>query len=301
MKHIPVFCATDDNYAAFASVMMVSVLTHTKSFIDFYVMDGGISSKSKRWIKKDLKPYPNHEVHYVDMKNYDLSRFPNLKHYSTNTFSRYFIPEIAKEYNKIIYLDVDIVVKKDIKLLFDQPLGNYALGAVLEDFYAGNYTTLKEHIWPKYNGGDHYFNAGVLLLDIPKLIKMKFTEKTIELTNTLADKLNCADQDVLNILFENNFQVLDYQFNYMPDHSYMLYTKHPEIGRVDPVIIHYTAAKPWKAVSIASEDFDAVFHNSCFFLSTWRKYHVTRSTTSYYVFGIPVVSITKRHAKRKKV
>ena len=36
-EHIPVFCATDENYAPFASIMMKSVLMHTDSVIDFYI------------------------------------------------------------------------------------------------------------------------------------------------------------------------------------------------------------------------------------------------------------------------
>ena len=30
-------------------------------------------------------------------------------------------------------------------------------------------------------------------------------------------------------MFENNFKVLDYRFNYMPDHFYLLKKKHPDI------------------------------------------------------------------------
>ena len=86
-NHIPVFCATDENYAPFASLMMKSVLMHTNSFIDFYIMDEGIKEKTKKLIKKDLKQYPNKKLHFVDMSKYSLNRFPDLAYYSLNTFS----------------------------------------------------------------------------------------------------------------------------------------------------------------------------------------------------------------------
>lgn len=43
MKNIPVFLASDDNYAPFLATTAYSVLSNTKSFIDFYVLDGGIT------------------------------------------------------------------------------------------------------------------------------------------------------------------------------------------------------------------------------------------------------------------
>ena len=71
---------------------------------------------------------------------------------------------------KILYIDVDVIIKDDIAELYNQNLGKYSVGAVLEDFYAGNYSTLKNKIWPAYQGKDRYFNAGVMLLDIQKFI-----------------------------------------------------------------------------------------------------------------------------------
>ena len=228
------------------------------------------------------------------MKKFDLNRFPNIRHYSLNTFSRYFIPELFSNLERVLYMDVDIIVKKDIAELYYQDMENYAIAAVLEDFYAENYTILKKRIWPQYQGKDHYFNAGVLLLDVQKLTKMDFTNKTVELTIQLFHKLSCPDQDVLNILFENNFKILDYRFNYMPDHIYLLKSKHPEIETVDPVVIHYTSEKPWKEVSSASDDFNEVMHQSVFKTRIQKNYH-TKSTLRFFLFGnYPLFSWRKR-------
>ena len=263
-QSIPVFLACDDNYAPFLCTTMYSMLLHTKSKIDFYVMDGGISQESKELITESLKKFKHKHIKYIDMSQFDLSRFPNLRHYSLNTFSRYFIPELMPDLGKIIYIDVDVIVKDDIAELYKQKLGKYMVGAVLEDFYAGNYTKLKEKIWPLYKGGDHYFNAGVLLLDVQKMIKTKCSEKLVDLTVKLFDKLNCPDQDVFNIIFDGNFKVLDYRYNFMPDHWDRLQAKHPEITTVDPLVIHYTGKKPWKAKSARSADFDEILKQTKF-------------------------------------
>ncbi len=283
-EKIPLICATDENYAPFASIMMKSVLMHTKSFIDFYVLDGGIKDKTKKLIQEDLKKYSNHELHFVDMSKFNLSKFPSIHHYSVNAFSRYFIPLILHDYKKVLYMDVDIIVRRDITELYQQNMDNFPIAAVLEDFYEGNYTYLKQYIWPKYTAGDRYFNSGVLLMDIQKLNKMNFTEKAIQLTCQIYDRLNTADQDIFNILFENNFKILDYRFNYMPDHITFLKEKHPEITSINPVVLHYTARKPWKAKSCASEDFEKVLNQSVFMEKVVSKYK-TYECLTYYLFG----------------
>ena len=175
-NNIPIFLACDDNYAPFLCTTIYSILEHTTSFIDFYVMDGGISQNNKIMIKNNLKSFKNYTIKYFNMSTFDVSKFPNVKHYSLNTFFRYFIPQLVPNLKKVLYLDVDIIVKKDIAFLYNQNLERYPLGAVLEDFYPNNYQNLKHKIYPQYKGGEHYFNAGVLLIDVQKFIKNSYSE-----------------------------------------------------------------------------------------------------------------------------
>lgn len=268
---IPIFLASDDNYAPFVATTMFSILENTKSQINFYVLDGGISSNSKKLIKASLKSFQNYSVEYINMSGYDLGKFPNLRHYSLNTFSRYFIPKIKPDFGKILYMDVDIIVKSDIAKLYEHDLGDYPLGAVLEDFYVGNYTYLKEKIYPEYKGGSNYFNAGVLLINVQKFIQNNYSQKCIDLTIELEDKLSCPDQDVFNIIFENNFKILDYKYNFMPDHFKYLKELHPnraEQIKQDAVILHYTDQKPWFNSSVANEDFWHIANRTEFFKKT---------------------------------
>lgn len=285
-QNIPIFLSCDDNYAPFLGTTMYSILENTKSFISFYVLDGGIAEESKKLINESLKNFSNYTLKYADMSSFGLERFPNIKHYSLNTFSRYFIPEIAPDLGKVIYMDVDIIVNGDIAELYNQELGEYPLAAVLEDFYAGNYTALKEKVYPDYSGKDIYFNAGVLLLDVQKFIQNKYSRKLVDLTIKLQDKLCCPDQDVLNILFEKNFKVLDYKYNFMPDLFPLLQEKHPEIQKVKPLLIHYVVQKPWKDVSIMSSAFDEILSKTAFAKVVEQKFGIITSVKTYKLFGV---------------
>lgn len=281
-EHIPVFCATDENYAPFASLTMRSVLMHTQSFIDFYIMDGGIKEKTKKQIDEDLKSFPNKSLHFVDMTKYDLNQFPNIASFTTNTFSRYFIPNIAPQIKKAIYLDVDIIVKKDITELYNQDLEDFALAAFPESRFAKTVLIrLKKDIFSSY-AGTSYFNAGVLLLDVQKLIAMDFTKKAVDLTAMLYHKLILPDQDVLNIMFENNYKQLDCRFNLMA-HAKANINKAGLLSS-DPVIIHYTSFKPWKEHCPYEADFEEVLNKSVFKDQVIKKWRAKKKK-EFFLFG----------------
>lgn len=302
-KNIPVILASDDNYASFVATTIYSILENTSSFIDFYILDGGITNKSKKLIEQSLDMFKNYSITYFDMSKFDLSRFPNVKHYSLNTFSRYFIPELVPDLKKVIYMDVDIIVKGDIKELYEENLDKYAVGAVLENFYEGNYKYLKEKIYPQYQGGEKYFNAGVLLLNVSQFRENNFSEKLIDLTIKLFNKLNCPDQDIFNIVFENNFKQLDYKYNYMPDYTELMKKKNIEV--INPVILHYTGPKPWKAQSAGKEDFDRVLKQTKFYEIVRQKYKTLAENNNkvvkkFYLFNIlPIYKIKKKGNKSK--
>ena len=60
--NIPIFLASDENYAPFLCTTLYSILEHTKSFIDFYVLDGGIEANSKGLIEKSLRQFNNYSI-----------------------------------------------------------------------------------------------------------------------------------------------------------------------------------------------------------------------------------------------
>ena len=289
-EHIPIFCATDENYAPFTSLMMKSMLMHTNSFIDFYIMDGGIKEKTKKLINKDLKKYLNKKITYIDMGMYDLNRFPctgKFERFSANTFARYFVPEIVPNLEKVIYMDVDIIVKKDIAELYHQDMKNFPIGATPCDFNENNGMMQQvKNICPDVNVESVAFNAGILLMNIPKLIQMDYTNQAIRLTEIFADKLVFPDQDILNIIFENNYLPLDYRFDFIHSTLPRIRKYKTGIKIMDPIMIHYTT-KPWNLNVYYQNDFEEILRDSVFYKLILRKWRSRR--VSYYLFGfIPI-------------
>lgn len=259
---IPIFLASDNNYSPFVATTILSIVKNTSSFIAFYILDGGIIKSNKKKILSLEEKYKNFSVEFINMKQFELNKFPEIKHYTTNAFSRYFIPDLKPDLNKVLYLDVDIIVTGDIAELYNQDLGEYYLGAILEDYCPYNYTYLKK-ICPNYKGGCNYFNSGVLVMNLDEFRKNNITQKLVETTIRLNDLLNCPDQDVLNLIFENNFKIVDYKFNFFSGHEkYVIESGKKELleARENHLILHFTGGKPWqdKSVEMSNKFWDVL-------------------------------------------
>ena len=125
--------------------------------------------------------------------------------------------------------DVDIIVNSDICYLFEQK-NNYVIAAVKEPGDKINLAQLNNNIGLAEN--NNYFNAGVMLMNCNKWRENNITQKIFNLYKNKPN-LKYADQDLLNIYFENNCTLLPDKFNRVCLND-------------DTVIIHYTGAtKPW--------------------------------------------------------
>ncbi len=292
-ENISVFFASDDNYAPYLTSAIYSILDNTKEKIDFYILDGGIKNETKQKIEDSLKDFGNYSLHYVDMTKFSLERFPDCR-FSASSYSRYFIPEIAPDLKKALYLDADIIVSGDIAELYHQDLEDYPLGAVTEDFMKAHHDIFCSKIWPDFQGGDNYFNSGVLLMNIPEM--KKYTQELVEKTIALGPKLICPDQDILNIVFDKNFKKLDYRYNYFPD-VFELYQaskgyKASDNIRRTALVTHYIGLKPWKNMTAASDLYWKYAQRTVFGEELKKKYAQRRiGKGKICILGIPLIKI----------
>lgn len=171
--------------------------TETKEPFRFYVMTMDVShikseyiaiSESKiTFLNKVVKKYnPDNEVIRLDVSDiYDreFSNCPNEQCYcSPYTLLRLFMDMIPDMPDKILYLDVDIMLNRDIMLLYNTDVSNY------------EYAAARDH-YGKYLLNPNYINAGVILFNLAKVKETGLLVKARELIKT--KKLMFADQDAI--------------------------------------------------------------------------------------------------------
>ncbi len=206
---IPVFFASNEKYAPYVAVSMASILYNTNSFINFYIIDGGITNSTKKLIELLNKKFDNFSIEFIKIDTDKFfSDFADNKIYgSLDIYSRFLIPILKPSLNKVIYLDADTIVIDDINKLYSENIDNYYIGAVDETTSAS--CPKEMDISPSHR----YFNSGVLLINSKKWREENIINKLFELGKKYSKYLAYPDQDILNKAFENNYKILDNKYN----------------------------------------------------------------------------------------
>ena len=123
-----------------------------------------------------------------------------------------------------MYLDPDLIVRKNISLLFQ----TNASGGIAAVTYNPNLKWLVSRNESIGLTANHpYFNAGVLLLNLKKLRETNSFQQVLDYL-TINPESN--DQDALNIVFADKYTKLDNKYNW---------TLHDLRSNIDPVIVHF--------------------------------------------------------------
>lgn len=267
-NNIPIIVSADNNYAPYLDVFLKSLLVNAaKEYnYDIIVLDGGICEKNKKLIKRLEEN--NVKIRFVEMAAYirDIENiFTIHHHFSIATYYRFFIPEIMKNYKKVLYLDCDMIVLQDIAKLFNVSLDKKAVGAVrdvemiraaaMDGFYQSNWCSYVIDIL-KLDNVEDYFQAGVLLLDIEQLIKLHFTRLCLDFLKEIKTPIY-VDQCILNHVLKKRVKYLDFSWNVewhipqfinpqeqLPAEIFLKYKHSLEC----PGILHYCGEiKPWRS------------------------------------------------------
>lgn len=241
-KELPIFFAVDDAYIPFLATTLQSIVDNSsvENYYTIKILYTDIKDENKEKIKKYERD--NISIEFVDLSSY-IEKIKNKLHtrdyYSKTTYFRLFIPELYPQYDKALYLDSDIVVLTDIANLYNIDIENY-LVAGAPDGVIQTYKVFQDYVEKVVGVSSykHYFNAGILLMNLKELRTFDFQNKFIYLLDTI--KFTVAqDQDYLNRLCKGRAKIIDLSWNRMPINQ-------EDKEEKDINIIHYNLAyKPW--------------------------------------------------------
>ena len=255
-KQLSVVLAADDNYAQHAAVAMASVLANTAApeQVAFWLIDDGISPGSKDKMRQTAARWHS-RVSFLTIKNKELEQGFVSGPISRTAYFRLDIPDIVPaDVDRVIYLDCDLLVLDDIRLLWQTDLAGNPLGAAEDPGIltsAGKKRNKTETFgWKE---ADSYFNSGVLVLDVAQWRACDYAK---QLRDLLAkNQYRHHDQDALNELFEGNWAPLPLRWNVIPPVFHLGWSvlKDTRARRLalealrDPAIVHYAGGyKPWE-------------------------------------------------------
>lgn len=192
------FCGNDKVFdGMITTALSILKRSQTDESFNFYIFTMNVTHLNPKYdelhddeasyLDQIVKKYnPLNRVTKIDVKDIYMKEFsgcPNEGCYcSPYTLLRLFADIIPEIPDKILYLDVDIMLNRDIRLLYDIDITGY------------EYAAARDH-YGKYLINPNYINAGVLLLNMKQIRQTGLLQKA---RNIIKEKhLPFADQSAI--------------------------------------------------------------------------------------------------------
>lgn len=259
-KNVPVVFASDENYIPYVAVAIKSIINHASNDwnYDILLLTDGETIRREHELQSLAKDRNNISIRMVDMSDFaDYAKSLHIfSHVSYTAYYRLFISELCTKYDKIIYMDCDVLCVGDIAGLYAMDLGNHYVAAAHDEAvrnlsyeWIDNACEYIKTIGMK--DPKQCFNSGVLLMNLELIRKENVTKEFKRVARV--NKKYWHDQSVLNICCQGRVLYIPEKWNYT-SHMYvsvfMPQAMRREVARMnsemDVMVIHYAASsKPW--------------------------------------------------------
>lgn len=246
-----IVCNIDNHYTLYCGVMLTSLFENNPDILfAVHIITDYLAPENRMKLEKLITERKN-RVFFYEANPTLFSECPigESKHITLATYYRLLIPELLPAgLDKVLYLDCDMIIKSSIRELWETDLEGKALAALEDAPHAAATASARLH----YPPASSYFNAGLMLIDLPYWRENRITSQAFEYIKTHPDDLLFHDQDVLNYLLHGKAVFIEPRWNLMD----CFLTPEPQIQPERrealkeaisfPAIIHFTGnKKPW--------------------------------------------------------
>ncbi len=271
---IPIAMAMDDNYVYPTIVSITSAMENAREGTEysFYIMHNPkFKEENKEKVKSLENKYSACHIHLIDMGN-QFKGANDRGHITTPTYYRLSLSGLLTSIDKIIWLDGDTLVFKDLTDMYNIDMNDLCYRGFLDETVDGTKAFGVEN--------DHYICAGVMIINLEELRK----DGALEKFNTFIEKNNSSliqhDQTVINVVYADKIGILPPEYGFFNScatkelaEKYCnklkcpnKYTKEEMINALNDLSVLHCIVKPWKFFDI-------------YFADSWWKY---AEKTDYY-------------------
>lgn len=256
-RSIHIVVASNNHFAVMLAALLKSIESNINDNWSYtiYIINDNISRSNKDKISSSVSSS------YLSLKWIDKTTVLPLKlQYPTDrsglpltTYLRLLAPYIVpEETDRVLYLDVDMLVLGDLSDLWEVDLQDYPIAAVTDraKVVSSEWAGIPNYRELGLKPDDKYFNAGLLLIDVKKWIAGNYSSLIIENMKRYKEHVVFADQYGLNVTFANNWLELSAQWNWYSN-EYI----------ANANIVHFVGVKPIYTSYDFAEEFRALFYH----------------------------------------
>ena len=202
------------NYSVWVGVAMQSIIENTNSKICFHILHDETVSRENKDKLVQTAINGGHRICFHLLDNIFFRDVEvQMGVYTIGAMFRVMLPELLTELSKVIYLDADILVNRDIKELWDTDIENYYMAAV-KDIFVNNGSVKPVVVKNEDVAAERYFNSGVLYMNLNRIRELGNMRYMILEYLKKASKSDLPDQDALNAIYGSQTLFLDGLWNY---------------------------------------------------------------------------------------
>lgn len=270
MNRINIAIALDQNVLCPAYVMLRSLaINNSASQVYVYVLHSKLTKVDCDFLQDALtQDNDNNRMIFIPI---DASKTANLPYnhlWSLEMYYRLMLPELlGDKLDRILYLDIDIIVHKDISDFYNMDFeGNLLIAAkdmeidniLTQDTpEAHNHNIFFKDLIEKENMT--YFCSGVLLMNLAALKEHYSFDKYLEIFYKISDCILLPDQDLLNFVHYKQVKFVDEKrFGLFTQTAHQLGMTYDDVYSTVS-IFHFTGqAKPW-TVNLIRYDIEKIW------------------------------------------
>jgi lipopolysaccharide biosynthesis glycosyltransferase len=252
-SEIIIACAFDDSWTPHFATCATSIAASRRGERVHFILVGGptLTARSTRAVGDYVRDLglswelltPSEEA---------LRSLPTGGIFSPLVWYRTLLPALLPEHDRVLSLDVDTLVLENLGPLFARDLGDNLLAAVSaapgpSPFFREPFAGL-----PPLS---YCFNAGVMMLNLEAMRESEIGPRAIALGHEKGERLVFAEQDALNHLARDRWEMLHPKWNALsylwmaPEFADDAYTDlERATARTSPAVIHFEGGpmiKPW--------------------------------------------------------
>jgi lipopolysaccharide biosynthesis glycosyltransferase len=243
MEPVVFALASNERYFPGLYCAVASALSHLGAAreVDLKVLDGGISRTSRDNLLRLIDRVGEAvrlEFVAVDPSVFSgATRGPGKSHM---TYCRILLPHLL-DVPRLIYLDCDVLVFRDVSELFDLELACGKVIAAVRDSETSSLAEDSRIIADamRLPAEGAYFNSGVILMNLKALREQHFFQRSIEFLNIWSANYRFWDQSAINFLLHGQIHELPEYWN-RPSWRF-------DTQRNNDLdcVLHYTTSAPW--------------------------------------------------------
>jgi len=251
---VPVAFAIDNRMREQLSVVLESIVSNTSAQIHACVLCRGLGSDSREELERNFRGRVRFSFLDCDFVDYGAG-VRVLSHTTVSTLDRLLLPELLPDIDRIIYLDVDLVVLGDLAELWAVDLQGRRLAAKSSSSPSARYvcqmvdralshlpfeqaSDARRYLYDNFSMLSRAFNAGVLIMNLKRMREENFTRRFLP----MVQHFGMNDQDVLNLYAGEERVELDPKWNAIPRQDIT----------DGAAIIHFAGpVKPWSDLYIS--------------------------------------------------